>query len=157
MEFLLPLLGGALGAAVINGVLALYKLKKDKSDEHWQWLRNQRLDAYATFLEATDKVQRSFIDYKNERKTSEDVHVLIEAFSVQRLLLLGSSETAEAHELLAEAMIGFGEIFDPIPADLAKLPAAVEAYSLAITALRAAMTEDLQLDRPIKGRPRNGR
>jgi hypothetical protein len=152
MEFLLPLLGGALGAAVINGVLALYKLRKDKSDEHWQWLRNQRLDAYVAFLETNDNVQRSFHDLKHQRKTPEDIYTLIEEMSVQRLQLLGSSETTAAYARVGDAMIRFAEIFDPIPPELAKLPAAEKTYTAAITALRAAMMEDLRLDKPMKGR-----
>ncbi|WP_457950428.1 hypothetical protein ACTAQI_07550 [Pseudarthrobacter sp. alpha12b] len=52
MEFLLPLLGGALGAALINGIIALYKLNRDKSDEHDKWLRDNKQEAYARFISA---------------------------------------------------------------------------------------------------------
>jgi hypothetical protein len=44
MEFLLPLLGGALGAAIINGVFAFFKLKHDKRVEHDQWLIDHQLN-----------------------------------------------------------------------------------------------------------------
>lgn len=152
MEFLLPLLGGALGAAIINGILALYKLKKDKSDEHWQWLRNQRLDAYVAFLETNDNVQRAFHDLKHQRKTPEDIYMLIEEISVQRLQLLGSSETVAAYERVGDAMTGFARIFVPVPPELAKMPAAEKTYLEAIAALRAAMMDDLRLDKPVTGR-----
>lgn len=150
MEFLLPLLGGAFGAAVINGILALYKLGKDKSDEHWQWLRNQRLDAYVRFLETTDKLQRTFHELKHQRKTPEDIYTLIEEMSVQRIQLLGSSATTSACERVGDTMIAFAKIFDPIPPELDKVPAAEKANSAAITALRAAMICDLGLDKHIK-------
>ncbi len=53
MEFLLPLLGGALGAAVINGVVAFYKLRRDASVEHEQWLRDRQVTAYADLIDST--------------------------------------------------------------------------------------------------------
>lgn len=47
MEFLLPLLGGAVGAAVIYGLFAYLKTRQDRRVEHEQWLRGQQLTAYA--------------------------------------------------------------------------------------------------------------
>ena len=38
MDLLLPLISGALGAALINGVVALYGLHRERRVEHWQWL-----------------------------------------------------------------------------------------------------------------------
>lgn len=53
MEFLLPLLGGALGAAIINGVFAFFKLRHDKRVEHDQWLRDHQLTSYAGLVDST--------------------------------------------------------------------------------------------------------
>jgi hypothetical protein len=52
MEFLLPLLGGALGAALINGVFAFFKSKHDKRAEHDQWLRDKQVTAYAELIDS---------------------------------------------------------------------------------------------------------
>lgn len=60
MEFLLPLLGGALGAALINGVLAVYKLRHDVDLEHRQWSRNQRQETYFAFLSAVTDAKSAF-------------------------------------------------------------------------------------------------
>jgi hypothetical protein len=53
MDFWIPLLGGALGAAIINGVFAFFKLKHDKRAEHDQWLRDHQLTAYADQVDST--------------------------------------------------------------------------------------------------------
>lgn len=53
MEFLLPLFGGALGAAVVNGVFAFFKLKHDKRVEHDQWLRDHQVTTYADLVDST--------------------------------------------------------------------------------------------------------
>lgn len=50
MDFLIPLLGGALGAALINGVFGLYKIRRDAETEHVQWRRDQRQSEYTKFL-----------------------------------------------------------------------------------------------------------
>ncbi|MEW1821750.1 hypothetical protein AB0323_13340 [Arthrobacter sp. NPDC080031] len=54
MDFWIPLLGGALGAALINGIVALYKLKRDRQVEHSQWLRDAKQEAYANFFRGAD-------------------------------------------------------------------------------------------------------
>lgn len=51
-NFLTPLLGGALGAAFINGLVALYKLNRDNADEHEKWMRDNKQEAYARFISA---------------------------------------------------------------------------------------------------------
>ncbi|MEZ2389066.1 hypothetical protein AB6813_05850 [bacterium RCC_150] len=51
MDFWIPLLGGALGAALINGILALHKLRRDRLNEHEQWLRNEKIETYSQYLE----------------------------------------------------------------------------------------------------------
>lgn len=53
-NFLTPLLGGALGAASINCVVALYKLRRDRQMEQSQWLRDAKQEAYANFFKEAD-------------------------------------------------------------------------------------------------------
>jgi hypothetical protein len=57
MEFLLPLLGGALGAALINGLFAFFKMKHDKLTEHDQWLRGQQVAAYADLIDSVKEAR----------------------------------------------------------------------------------------------------
>lgn len=52
MEFLLPLLGGALGAAIINGIFAYLKSRHDKLTEREIWLRGMKQQAYTKFVSA---------------------------------------------------------------------------------------------------------
>lgn len=49
----LSLIGGAAGAAIINGWFGIKKLKADRHDEHYRWLRDKRQEAYVEFFEAT--------------------------------------------------------------------------------------------------------
>lgn len=51
-NFLLPLLGGAVGAAIVNGAFAFFKQKSDVSLEHERWQRDQRRVEYGKYLQA---------------------------------------------------------------------------------------------------------
>lgn len=73
MEFLLPLLGGALGAAAINGVVALYKLRHDVDLEHRQWSRNQRQETYFAFLSAVTDAKAAFDRAYYDKATGKEV------------------------------------------------------------------------------------
>ncbi|UVJ37992.1 hypothetical protein [Arthrobacter sp. CJ23] len=52
MDFWIPLLGSALGGAVVTSVFGLIKNGQDKSIEHARWLRDSKQSAYAEFLSA---------------------------------------------------------------------------------------------------------
>lgn len=49
----LSLIGGAAGAAIINGAFGIKKLKADRRDEHQRWLRDKKQEAYVEFLEGS--------------------------------------------------------------------------------------------------------
>lgn len=74
MDFWIPLFGGALGAALINSIVAVYKLNRDTDVEHDQWTRNEKLKTYSQFL--------------------SDINPL----SVQTLLTLYSGDQKAIHE-----------------------------------------------------------
>lgn len=57
MEFLIPLIGSAFGAALINGFFGIYKIRRDVESEHVQWRRDQRQAEYTKFLNNVFKVQ----------------------------------------------------------------------------------------------------
>src|SRR4051794_21326420 len=50
MDFWIPLLGGALGAALINGLFGWWKHSAERKAEHDKWLRGQRQEAYVSFM-----------------------------------------------------------------------------------------------------------
>lgn len=57
---LLSLVGGAAGAAVINGWFGLHKLKADKDTEHATWRRNEKRSAYVDFLVECEAVASQY-------------------------------------------------------------------------------------------------
>ncbi|GLU58558.1 hypothetical protein [Paenarthrobacter ureafaciens] len=50
MEFLIPLLGSALGGAVIAGLFQILKTRQDGASEHSKWLRDNKLEIYIEVL-----------------------------------------------------------------------------------------------------------
>lgn len=51
MDFWIPLLGSALGGAIITSVFGLIKSRQDKNIEHTRWLRNEKVETYSQYLE----------------------------------------------------------------------------------------------------------
>lgn len=64
MDFWIPLLGSALGGAVITSVFGLIKNRQDKADEHAQWLRNRKIDAYGRHLKTYALASVSMTQYR---------------------------------------------------------------------------------------------
>jgi len=91
-NFLTPLLGvGALGAAFINGTVALYKLKRDKADEHEKWMRDNKQEAYARFVSAV--VEASLIRSPAEKAREAQQKA---AAALSEVRLIGPPEVTEA-------------------------------------------------------------
>lgn len=113
MEFWLPLLGGAAGAAIINGLIALYKLRRDKNDEHSQWLRNQQLAAYVDFLDTCR-------DLENWTKSAHKIEppsarraegvALVQSIKVTQLRLLAPKVTREGADLMLNHLLELGKV-----------------------------------------------
>lgn len=95
MDFWIPLLGGALGAALINGVLALYKLRHDVDLEHSQWSRNKRQDVYLGYMSAvadtSAALEEAFIARANGEEDSaakaDAALVVVEAMKAEVFLV----------------------------------------------------------------------
>jgi hypothetical protein len=112
MDFLFPLLGGAVGAAVINGIVGYLRLKADRKDaaSQWQreqehphesWVRDKKQEAYTEFLEEVQTFIHRFSKYNNERGTT--VAEVLSASGIvknHRLLLLASSEVRTAQKAI---------------------------------------------------------
>ncbi|SDL90378.1 hypothetical protein SAMN04487916_11756 [Arthrobacter sp. ov407] len=52
LNFLWPLLGGAVGAAIVNSAFGFFKHGREAALEQEQWRRNQRQTGYTDFLRA---------------------------------------------------------------------------------------------------------
>ncbi|MDF2052014.1 hypothetical protein [Arthrobacter sp. Cr_A7] len=112
MEFLWPLLGGAVGAAIINGIVGYLRLRADRRDAdskwkreqdqaHESWIRDKKTEAYTEFLEEVQAFIHQFSRYNNEHGTT--VQQVLAASGVvknHRLLLLASSEVRMAQRAL---------------------------------------------------------
>ena len=57
LNFLWPLLGGAVGAALVNSAFGFFKHGREAALEQEQWRRNQRQTGYATYLRALAEFQ----------------------------------------------------------------------------------------------------
>jgi hypothetical protein len=130
MEFLLPLLGGALGAALINGIVAVYKLKRDRLTEHDQWLRDAKLEAYSDFLAAVSPFKRS-----RSLREAYDEHYSLMYNSIYRLQIVGSKEVIEGSvkaklsvDRLFKKEIDATETFDTIKALAEVMKAELEGF-----------------------------
>jgi hypothetical protein len=112
MEFLLPLLGGALGAAFINGAIAVYKLKRDKNDEHSQWLRNQKLTSYVEYLDTCRAIDNFAKTAWRKEKTDRylELSTLVDAVQVTTARLLAPKSVTEAMDVMLEAVLRLGRL-----------------------------------------------
>lgn len=129
MEFWLPLVGGAVGAAVINGIFAFYKLRHDTALEHDQWRRGTKLDEYRAYLVAITRFHAA---------ASRMVSGL--ASGVE-----GARELDSSYEGLLDAQATFAVVEpimdgrDPYPVEAA----ASELLSACITACRNPTEENM--------------
>ncbi|XAS74075.1 hypothetical protein VUN82_09700 [Micrococcaceae bacterium Sec5.1] len=112
MDFLFPLLGGAVGAAVINGIVGYLRLKADRSDAeskwtrdrkdaHESWVRTKKEEAYTEFLEDVQTFIHRYSRYNNEHgSTVKEVLAASGVVKNHRLLLLASTEVRAAQKSL---------------------------------------------------------
>jgi hypothetical protein len=116
MEFLLPLVGGAVGAAIINSIVGYLRLRADRSDaaSRWQkeqerdraaWIRAEKQAAYSEFLEEVQTFIHHFGRYNNEDGTTP-AQVLSASSTVKnhRLLIAASTEVRTAQRDLGMAI-----------------------------------------------------
>jgi hypothetical protein len=58
MDFWIPLLGSALGGAVITAIFGLFKGHQEKLTEREQWLRDQKMSEYVAMLGMINSIIR---------------------------------------------------------------------------------------------------
>lgn len=94
MDFWIPLLGGALGAALINGIVAVYKVQRDRAIEHEQWLRDQKLELYANFLDSYEELYKQIKLSGQDTDTNTNLDAFIAAASPTKLILVAPEPVA---------------------------------------------------------------
>lgn len=94
MDFWIPLLGGALGAALVNGIVAVYKLHRDREIEHEQWLRDQKVELYSNFLDAYTELYKQIQLAKDDGRMRSDLDPYVSQASPTRISLIAPDEIA---------------------------------------------------------------
>lgn len=111
MEFWIPLLGGALGAAVINGILALYKLRRDKEEEYKQWTRNEKLKTYTEFLSDLNPLsKRTVIMLGGQDKEAQHEYDQVRTKALMNMLLIANDDVMQHAVKLIELTQGFSSL-----------------------------------------------
>lgn len=100
---LLSLIGGAAGAAVINGWFGIFKLKADRVDEYDRWLRNQKVEVYSAFIDAAFTAYQTVPllrpkDVDELQTVREDQQI-----PLARILMIGSDDVRNAAQAVADA------------------------------------------------------
>lgn len=92
MDFWIPLLGSALGGAVITSIFGFVKHHQDKATEHAQWLRNQKIDVYTNLLRQSHvslhNIRAAENGLRPQKKALKDITDITNA----RLMVVGSRE-----------------------------------------------------------------
>jgi hypothetical protein len=146
---LLSLVGGAAGAAIINGAFGIKKLKADRRDEHQRWLRDKKQEAYVEFFETSRVVlNRAFQDVPEGNDQSQ-LSDAADAVKGSPIRLLAPREIIdrfdEAHAIMGKcvAIARSGELAPAVRAKrLAELRGDVEGIRIDLAALcRADLIE----------------
>lgn len=89
-DFWIPLLGSALGGAIVTSVFGLIKNSQDKANEKAQWLRNQKIDVYTNLLRQVHASNRSLEHFRNTGENLDQDLSDIADITNARLLMVGS-------------------------------------------------------------------
>lgn len=100
---LLSLIGGAAGAAFINGWFGLHKMRRDRADEYDRWLRNEKVEVYSSFVDAALAAYDTVPllrprDPDELHKMREDQQI-----PLARILMVGSEDVRIAAQAVADA------------------------------------------------------
>jgi hypothetical protein len=98
MDFWIPLLGSALGGALVTSIFGLVKSHQDKASEHAQWLRNQKVDVYTNLLRQTHASARASKAAAFDMPTVEHHLEDIADVTNARLMIVGSQEVRSKAE-----------------------------------------------------------
>lgn len=104
---ILSLVGGAAGAAIINGAFGIKKLKEDRRDEHQRWLRDKKQEAYVDFFE-TSRVVLNLAFHDVSQSNQSQINDAANAVKGSPIRLLAPTEVIErfdrAYDLMAKCV-----------------------------------------------------
>lgn len=96
MDFWFPLIGGASAGAVISGLFGFLKITQDRTNEHGQWLRNQKIEAYTNLLrQAHASIRARRAVRAGEAAIPEGLEDIKDVTNA-RLLIVGSGKVRSA-------------------------------------------------------------
>lgn len=104
MDFFLPLLGGALGAAFVNGLFTWWKYTAEKKDAVLVWRRDQKTEAYAAFLLEVDN---SFAFVLQDADVDPNTFLAPAFRELNRVKMFGPAAAADAGERLLVRLSAF--------------------------------------------------
>jgi hypothetical protein len=70
--FATTLVASAFGGGLVAGLFAIYNRLAGKKDEHEKWLRDQKVEAYGSYINSSDLLVLSFSALRAEHVTRED-------------------------------------------------------------------------------------
>ena len=99
------LIGGAGGAAIINGAFGIKKLKADRVDEHQRWLRDQRQVAYVAVLDSTRHVYE-WLTFKGlgTQENRDELLLHLGKVDMAMVRLLGPKDISDAADALYRSL-----------------------------------------------------
>jgi hypothetical protein len=104
---LFSLVGGATGAAIINNMFGIRKQKADRVEEHDRWLRNEKVEAYAGFVDAALEAYNK-APLLQPRDVARIAQALQESsLPLSRILLVADDDVHEAARAAANALSDF--------------------------------------------------
>ncbi|WP_457949682.1 hypothetical protein ACTAQI_03870 [Pseudarthrobacter sp. alpha12b] len=148
MDFWIPLLGSALGGALITSTFGLIKIRQDKSLEHARWLRNEKVETYSNYLETVRLGDLMLEQVLTGASTREDALEFKDHIGGFRLRLISPETVRQATKLHRDSRNAFTEFLGESPLGLSKNPefhAASEALYEARLHLAEVMAQDLRL------------
>lgn len=145
---ILSLIGGAAGAAIINGAFGIKKLKADRRDEHQRWLRDKKQEAYVEFFE-TSRVVLNLVFQDVSEGNRLQLSEAVDSVKGSPIRLLAPKEVVDrfdkAYDMLAKCVaIAYNGDLPPEARteQLAKLRGDVEGIRIDLVAIcRADLIE----------------
>lgn len=98
--FMPTLIASAFGGGLVAGIFATYNRWAGKNDEHKQWLRDKKIEAYGSYLHSTDLLILVFSDMKAghaDKKTATERFTAAQATIVE--LVASPAVRDAAHEI----------------------------------------------------------
>jgi hypothetical protein len=140
--------GSVLLAAVAGNLIAAYVSRRNAveagSNEHRQWLRNQKLEAYSEFLEAYTELYKQVELARSEGRTARDLDEYVAKASPTKITLIAPQEIAALARKIHEHLMWLALWVEADSATL-KLAETKRAYGAKSSEFERAAIEDMTM------------